>query len=408
MPQTTPADVLDAKEDLVRYRHATILYQEGDGKDAKHNWLQTGELIQVGKAWRLDPGAGAGHARPQTGHRLRRRPDSIPIPPGAEKLIKKLNELDQDGPASRAGTGSSNSTCRGPASWSRSPRLYTKAEDGPKRDVWIRQVADSYAAAAQQGDVGGPQAARPNGARRSRKTPASPVLPYIIFREISAEYAQKLANVGRDMDKLNKLQEDWKAKLTKFVARLPEHGRHARRDAAARHGERVLRLEDGRRGEGRLWPADQELPEALARGAGPGVPRSADHGRQAIQPGRADARRQGPVQHHVATWARPSSSTTGRAGTTWPRPTSARSRPRWPSVDGKAALVGVNLDAEGRRTRSPSSSRTRWRACRSTCRAAWRARSRSRTGSRSLPVMFLVGPDGKVVEPQRRGHDHRR
>ena len=45
--------LLNSKEDLVRYRHATILYQEGDGKDAKHNWLQTGELIQVGKAWRL-------------------------------------------------------------------------------------------------------------------------------------------------------------------------------------------------------------------------------------------------------------------------------------------------------------------------------------------------------------------
>jgi len=43
------ADAIDAKMDLVSYRHGAILYQDGNGQGAKHDWIQTGELIQVGQ-----------------------------------------------------------------------------------------------------------------------------------------------------------------------------------------------------------------------------------------------------------------------------------------------------------------------------------------------------------------------
>ena len=58
-PQCIPADHIGAKYDLVRYPSGTILYQVGE-KD--HDWLQTGEMIQVGRAWRLVGGPTPGHA----------------------------------------------------------------------------------------------------------------------------------------------------------------------------------------------------------------------------------------------------------------------------------------------------------------------------------------------------------
>src|SRR5204863_6569960 len=57
-PQCVPAELTGGKFDLVRYPSATILYQMGD----KHDWLQTGELIQVGRAWRMIAAPTPGHA----------------------------------------------------------------------------------------------------------------------------------------------------------------------------------------------------------------------------------------------------------------------------------------------------------------------------------------------------------
>ena len=136
----------------MRYRHATILYQEGDGEKAKHNWLQTGELIQVGKAWRIiqAPVPGIEQVRDTVND-----DKAISIPTGGEKLVEQLNKHDQDGPTKAGREGLIDFNLRRAAILEQIVGLYKDAADGPKRDVWIRQVADSYAAAAQQGDAAG-------------------------------------------------------------------------------------------------------------------------------------------------------------------------------------------------------------------------------------------------------------
>src|SRR5262249_38153879 len=98
-PQTLSAESLGAKSDMVRHRHGTILFQEGDGKDAKHNWLQTGEMIQVGKAWRIieapiqrtqppppEP------PKPGTGT------EAVVVPDGGQTIVDALNKLQGEGP----------------------------------------------------------------------------------------------------------------------------------------------------------------------------------------------------------------------------------------------------------------------------------------------------------------------
>src|SRR5262249_60746757 len=48
-PQTIPADPTRGKYDIVKYAGGTILCET----NGKNEWIQTGEIIQVGPAWRL-------------------------------------------------------------------------------------------------------------------------------------------------------------------------------------------------------------------------------------------------------------------------------------------------------------------------------------------------------------------
>jgi Thioredoxin-like len=218
LPQTIPADSIDAKADFVRYRHATILYQEGDGEKAKHNWLQTGELIQVGKAWKIIQAPTPGMQSGTDDNATVGPGNTIHIPEGAKKFIEELDVHDKIVPALGRDALIAHNVKRANI-LEQIAALYTKAEDSPKRDVWIRQIADSYAAAAQQGDL--PSLKRLGVWREALAKSPGAILPYVMYREMTAEYAQELPKVGNDQEKLNKLQEGWKAKLTKFVADHP-------------------------------------------------------------------------------------------------------------------------------------------------------------------------------------------
>jgi len=219
LPHTTPADALDAKADLVRYRNAAVLYQDGNGQGAKHDWIQLGDMIQVGKAWRLIQAPTPG-VQPAEETGTATGGPGIPIPPGAEKLVQELNDLDKAGPGAGR-DGAVNFNLKRAAILEKVAALYTKDEDREKRDVWMRQVADCYASAAQAGDKAA-LARLAQYVEHYSKEQKSAILPYFQFRHMTADYALALANMGRDQEKLNKLQEAWKEKLTKFINDYPK------------------------------------------------------------------------------------------------------------------------------------------------------------------------------------------
>src|SRR5262245_52195032 len=61
VPQCVPADLVGGKYDLVRYRGGTIVYEVG----GKAELMQTGEMIQVGRAWRIVSAPAPGAAEPE-------------------------------------------------------------------------------------------------------------------------------------------------------------------------------------------------------------------------------------------------------------------------------------------------------------------------------------------------------
>ena len=75
VPQTTPADTVGSTHDIVVHKNATVLFDNGDGKSA--DVFQTGEMLQVGRVWRLIDGPAPGAA--PVGRR-RHRDDRITNP----------------------------------------------------------------------------------------------------------------------------------------------------------------------------------------------------------------------------------------------------------------------------------------------------------------------------------------
>lgn len=222
LPQTVAADTLGSKADLVRYRQAGILYQEGEakeGKEPKHNWLQAGELIQVGRAWRIIGAPTIGIETPEIADKGTGGDGELTIPEGGQKLVEELNTLDKTGPAEQSKKGIVDFNMKRAGILEKIAALY-KPEEKKKRDVWLKQVADSLAAAAQQDDK--PALERLTSYKAAlAKDPTGAALPYFAYREMTATYAQDLPKLGDKPAELKKMQEGWKVKLTKFVTDFP-------------------------------------------------------------------------------------------------------------------------------------------------------------------------------------------
>jgi hypothetical protein len=213
-PQCVPADSIGGKHDIVRYKSGTTVYET----NGKAELLQTGELIQAGKAWRIISAPTPGSIEPE------------PVGAGSANnepfvneetrgLVKKLEELDAAAPKANAAAGAIYSY-----NMDRAALLEQIAMklSGAEAEQWIRQIADCLAAAAQTIPKSNNAAIARLADLRARVAKANmkgQLTGYIAFREMSAEYADKLA--GLKPDELVKAQDAWRDQLKNFVQTYP-------------------------------------------------------------------------------------------------------------------------------------------------------------------------------------------
>jgi hypothetical protein len=212
-PQCIPADQVGGKYDLVRYKSGTIVYET----NGKAELLQTGELIQAGKAWRIISAPTPGSIEPD----LVTTKDGSSEPFVNEEtrgLVKKLEELDATAPKATAAAAAIYSY-----NMDRAALLEQIAMklSGAEAEQWIRQIADCLAAAAQspQGNNAAIARLADLRARVAKANMKGQLTGYIAFREMSAEYSNKLA--GLKADELVKAQEAWREQLKSFVTTYP-------------------------------------------------------------------------------------------------------------------------------------------------------------------------------------------
>lgn len=204
IPQATP-EVLGGRDDLVRHKSGTVLFDKGDGKSA--DVFQTGELVLVGRAWKLVDGPAPGAASPSASDGAG---GGVALPPEAQALIAQLNQIPPaTDPAAMPKFHTDRATIL--------EQIVAKLQ-GADQEPWLKQVVDAYGSAAEFGPADGPAMARARQWRDQieKAAPKSNAAAYAGFRVTSAEYALKLAEKGADV---NKVQGWWKEQLEAFLAK---------------------------------------------------------------------------------------------------------------------------------------------------------------------------------------------
>lgn len=208
IPLTTPADAFGGRDDLVAHKNGTILIQDGD----KTHFLQTGEMILVGRSWKLveGPAAGPGGVAVADGNTGGGGPV---ITDEIKGLVERLDQIDKEG-----------QTARTPADIA---AYYSKRSDvleqivqklpPDKQELWVRLLIDSLAAAAD----GGKADSKPHARLKQLKDvlvkagPQNSLAPYASFRLIAAENGIALA--GKTGKELEEAQTKYRAGLEEFV-----------------------------------------------------------------------------------------------------------------------------------------------------------------------------------------------
>jgi thiol-disulfide isomerase/thioredoxin len=212
-PACLPADQTGGSHDVVKLANATVLCETG----GKNDWLQTGELIQVGAAWRLTDGPTAGLQEP-----------AAPDMPGSEvadkelqPLVDQLRDLDAR-PPRNDNPGPNPAVVRYNLDRADVLEKIVGQAKAEKRDPWIRQLADCLSAAAQASptiDKAAYNRLRSLEKQIAEAMPGSALAAYVTFREMTAEYAGKLGDKSQNVDKV---QEGWLTRLAKFVEDYPQ------------------------------------------------------------------------------------------------------------------------------------------------------------------------------------------
>lgn len=215
--QCVPAEQTGMKHDVIRQQRGTILYE----KDGKHDWIQTGEMLQVGLAWRLvDAPAPGDAATPSAGDQA----PGIPMNKKLQALLEELRQLDLGAPQAPLQAAPNPAVVS--YNLKRAELLekilaeVTKPED---RDQWLRQIADCYSAAAQassDGDKTAMDKLLSMEKQLEKDQVGSNLTAYVTFKEMSADYALKLANGKSSMFVQN--QKEWLDRLAKFVQTYPK------------------------------------------------------------------------------------------------------------------------------------------------------------------------------------------
>jgi thiol-disulfide isomerase/thioredoxin len=214
VPSCVPGESIGGESDLIKFPSRAILYE---GTNKKHEWIHTGELIQVGFAWRLidvptieEPTSTPGGAAPMP-----------TTNPQMKEVLSRLEELD------RKYDGVLPSDPKLKEYFEARIALVQQAlplVDGKDREGWYKQIFDNLSTLAQSGDAGALKNLSGLCAQVAKNMPGSNLAAYGAYREMWTHYTQAIdpaKNPKQTSADVEKLQKAWLEQLTKFVQAYP-------------------------------------------------------------------------------------------------------------------------------------------------------------------------------------------
>ncbi len=196
--------------DVLEHAHATIVIETA----GKNDWMQTGEMIQVGPAWRLVEAPTAGAVDARSGPAGSDNPE-------LQKLLTDLASLDGE---------YSKKTDAKPADLVKYnldrtgliEKIAAAVKTDEERGQWVRQQADCLSAAAQNSPPDDKAAYERLTALAGRLQKAQPsgdaLAAYVTFREMQAWYFDQTRQKDYDFKKVH---ATWLERLAKYAKDYP-------------------------------------------------------------------------------------------------------------------------------------------------------------------------------------------
>jgi thiol-disulfide isomerase/thioredoxin len=217
-PQRVAPEGFAGRAEVIKHARGTLLYDNAGTSD----WIQTGEMYQVGSTWRIVAAPVPGASAPETSSSKGGGSLDLEENPELQKLISLLTDLDKQVPPA-AGTGANPALAQHHLKRADILEQIVAKAKPTQRDPWIRQVADSLSTAAQSDPSNAAAMTRMLTLERqlAEALPAGHALTaYVTYREMQADYSRSLPPNGKEKD-FNKVQEAWLGRLAKFVQTFP-------------------------------------------------------------------------------------------------------------------------------------------------------------------------------------------
>ncbi len=219
MPNLVPADDSKTTKDLVVYENVMAIVENG----GKTGFVQMGEFVKVGDVWKMTqfPKPMEGDTLEVTEGGLLMQPSvvsgGVPEPstvdPAVKGMIDELQQLDN----------ATQASSKGPTPDSVRKRIdllskLVRQTSGASQTQWQQQLIDEITAAIQTGNY--PDGLVQLAAIEKQITAADPdseLIPYILYRRLSAEYNERLRNPSMNNEQRQELQEWWLKQLQSYA-----------------------------------------------------------------------------------------------------------------------------------------------------------------------------------------------
>ncbi len=210
LPHTTPKDAFNGHDDLVKHKTAAVLIET---EDKKAEVFQTGELVLIGRAWKVVDGPTVG-APGTTDENVTNIPKEI------EAEVTQLSGIQPP-----AANTPADATQYHLARAAVLEQIVAKTA-GAQQFLWLRQLIEAYAAAAEV-DPSNPTAMPKLKAWQTQiagTAGATDAASFVTFRLLNAEYGAKLSAAAAAMnnDEAAKVQAWWRESLEAFVKTFPK------------------------------------------------------------------------------------------------------------------------------------------------------------------------------------------
>lgn len=270
MPGVIPEDYGKAAEDLLVYEGAMAIVETS----GQHGFVQLGEMMKIGNVWKLTQ-----IPRPAEGDSIQIQIGGIlmqPATPGGssssqeltpamQKLIADLQKVDEKAPAPNAKPEVLVDYLRRRTAIIE--QIVAASRPGDEAETWTKQLINSLTSALQAGD-------KQSGVRLTqllsglqKKSPNSELVAYAEYRQLFAGYSAEIAR-ATTTEQQQKIQSGWLANLKRFVETHPKA--EDTPDAMlqlALNAEFAANAEEARQWYGQLVSAHSKSPQAV-RAAG--------------------------------------------------------------------------------------------------------------------------------------------